>query len=139
MSELARSEDILDVVEKLNTQLSHQSTATRGLIEAMRIERDERRQLSARVAKIEDQADLTSRHWSVATWISYHGYSASIDALKEEGGILRGICLSHGIPIGDKKICNGSQWPARQWPIEAIRLWWPGCCARHGWKLTWKV
>jgi hypothetical protein len=97
------------------------------------------KRLDATVARIERESGLKGSHWTVAAWIAHHGHAASVESLKNEGSILRGICLSHQFAIPPEKVCNGGNFPARQWPIEAMRIWWPGCCARHGWKLTWKV
>lgn len=133
------STDLLEVVEDLNERLSGQAATTRGIIEAMKQERSERRQLATRLDRIEQEGGQVGAHWTVAAWISLHDYRATKDAMKEEGGILRGICMQNNFAIPDRKVCNGGNFPARQWPIEAIRIWWPGCCARHGWKLVWKA
>lgn len=92
--------------------------------------------------EIEDVRERNGRgpsHWTVAAWIAHHGFSATVDVMKDEGGFLRRICRDRGIAFPEEKVCNGGSFPARMWPIEAIRIWWPECCQRHGWGIHWKV
>ncbi len=124
--------DSFDALERVANQMMQQAGMIKAMVQGLK-------KIDQRIDRIEQESGLRGGHWTVAAWIAHHGYSATREALKDEGSILRGICLQHRIAIPEAKVCNGGNFPARQWPIEAIRIWWPGCCARHGWKSTWKV
>jgi hypothetical protein len=118
---------------------------TSQMLAAMLQQRRETAQLGRQVAVVEQRVDSLSNqighgpsHWTVAAWIDYHGYKAALDVAKDEGLQLRRICLSRNIAIRQDKSCSGSSFSSRMWPMEAIRIWWPECCQRHGWILHWK-
>lgn len=102
-------------------------------------QQSEMRHLERRVQSIQEQIGRGPECWVLAAWVSHHGFKASQEVLKEEGMILRGICLQKGIAIPAKKVSSNGDFPVRRWPIEAIREWWPGCCARRGWRLHWMI
>lgn len=90
-------------------------------------------------SKFERVLDIADNHWTLADWIKWHRRSLPQEALKTEGGRIRKICDQLGIPPHPKTIWNGGEFRARQWPIEAIRVWWPQCCRRYGWDVTWNT
>ena len=90
-------------------------------------------------SKVERVLDIADNHWTLADWIKWHRRSLPQEALKTEGGRIRKICDQLGIPPHPKTIWNGGEFRARQWPIEAIRVWWPQCCRRYGWDVTWNT
>jgi hypothetical protein len=95
--------------------------------------------IKGEVDTLRNQIGRGATDWSVAVWLAEHGHSASEQFCSQEGRRLRRICDHHNIAVSKEKVCNGLNWPARRWPIEAIKIWWPECCARNNWLLKWKV
>lgn len=129
----------LDAIERLNRQMATAATAIQGLVESMRIGRAEVRALAVRVDRIEAEADTSGRHWSLAVWCRVHGRSASRELLAKEGRRVRIICEDHGFAVEELFSSNGAEFPGRQWPVEAVEIWWPDFCRRQGWPVVWKV
>lgn len=101
-------------------------------------QRKEMGRIGTEVREIREQIGRGPSSWTVAAWLDKQGYRATVDIMKHEGSELRRICNSRGITVPDEKVCNGGSFPARMWPMEAIRVWWPQCCGRYGWAVTWK-
>ena len=91
------------------------------------------------ISHVMSEIQMNHKDWSVAAWMAENGHpDVTQDVMKDEGTILRSICIRRGIAVVKEKVnIGGSRFPARQWPCEAIRIWWPDCCARHGWRETW--
>jgi hypothetical protein len=140
MSDISKSgndDDLLDAIERLNEQQIGQAGMIRGLIQSFKKDRRERAQDREELAEVKQAIGRGPSGWTVAVWMKEHGYQATMDVWKHEGGVLYRICQARGITPGPK-VVSGAYYPATIWPMEAIRIWWPQCCERYGWDLWWK-
>ena len=96
------------------------------------------KQLSGKISHLAGVVGQEASHWTVRQWFQLHGHSGDEEALRAEGLALHRICKTYGIAKNPNRL-PGSNHMSRQWPIEAIRIWWPDCCRIHRWEITWKV
>jgi hypothetical protein len=86
-----------------------------------------------RIEAIEGQIGRGMTQRTLAAYLDDHGIKkVSVDVLKEEGRRVRAICKREGFIIPEDKVCNGGNFMARMWPIEALDMWFPGFKQRYG-------
>lgn len=97
-------------------------------------------ELEIKVGKVANMIGAGPSSWTVAAWVSHHGRKLSDDQIRNEGLLCRGIYdrLGYPPPRNRDKVPNGNgPFSARKWPRAVIQVWWPECCKRYGWDVTW--
>lgn len=112
----------------------------------VRLDQQERRQLAiegivsevrGEIADVRQELGRGPSGWAIVIWLRACGIRADQELVRQEGLNVRKICLARGFLIGEEKVCNGGQHPARIWPWEAIEIWWPEFCRRMNRPVVW--
>lgn len=139
MSELdrAKGDNILDVLEKQHKELLAIHGTIGATIGALKQQQHQIDDHHHQIADLRREVGIQANHYTVQAWVTWHGHRMSEDAARDEGMRLHLICRERGIAVPTVKVCNGGRFAVRNWPLDAIRIWWPDCCVRYGWSETW--